>query len=220
MDQLGPDGHPLDAGLLPPMRLKRRMWAGGSLRFIAPLRIGDPLHRRSSVRDITEKEGATGPMMLVTVDHAIYGPKGLAIEERQDIVFLDIPDRFNPPKARAQTGNEASRVAMKETLLFRYSALTFNAHRIHYDKAYTTQVEHYPDLVVHGPLQATLLAQSAVTARGRMPSLFEYRGVSPMFVGEDLVITTEETNPATMVLMSGQGGHQGMRATAIWEETQ
>lgn len=215
---LGRDGHPGPGALLPPIRLERRMWAGGSLRFHAPLRVGDMLTRRSTVRTVIEKEGATGPLILLTVDHQIFGPRGLAIEERQDIVYLDIPDTFTPPKKRPMPDVQA-RHAMTPPLLFRYSAVTFNAHRIHYDLDYTRDAEKYPGLVVHGPLQATLLMRHATERQGTMPSQFDFRGVHPMFEGSDLEIAAVEDDGA-MALYAGQDGHQGMAATAIWEGVQ
>ena len=184
--ELGPDGHPGLGGFPPPLRLGRRMWAGGALRFHARLRVGEPLERRTVIRAIDEKQG--GDMVLVSLDHRIFGTRGLAIEERQDIVYLPMPDRFTPPKKRPvpETAKLASSHATPETLLFRYSALTFNAHRIHYDLDYACEVEHYPGLVVHGPLQATWLMQAAVARKGRMPDEFHYRGVHPLFAGEDV----------------------------------
>ncbi len=218
-DQLGPDGHPRGSDLLPPAPSKRRMWAGGALEFHAPVKIGEPLRRRSSVRSIVPKAGAAGDMLFVTVDHAIYGPRGLAIEERQDIVYLDIPESFCPPKPRDLPGTFVQRWAPDEVQLFRYSALTFNAHRIHYDRTYATTVEHYPDLVVHGPLQAAMLMQVAQQIHGQPPKYFDFRGVHPMFVGQPSEITVQE-DIAALNLWTGQGGHQCMQATAIWEGTQ
>jgi 3-methylfumaryl-CoA hydratase len=218
-DMLGHDGHPRGSDLLPPVHLKRRMWAGGALRFRAPLRVGDPMERQSTVRQLTEKTGANGPMVFVTVDHAIYGPSGLAIEERQDIVYLGIPARYSPPQKRPLPVPPVEQVEPSETLLFRYSALTFNAHRIHYDLAYATDVEKYPGLVVHGPLQATLLMRAALRERGRVPSYFDFKGVHPMFAGAPCDIAAQQED-AALNLWTGQNGHQCMTATAIWEDTQ
>lgn len=219
--ELGADGHPGGGGLLPPVRLQRRMWVGGALRFGAPLHVGEPLERRTSIRNVTEKEGRSGPMVFVTLDHAIYGERGLAISERQDIVYLEIPDQFRPPPKQTMPSEPlfSQRVAMSETLLFRYSALTFNAHRIHYDAAYTREVEHYPGLVVHGPLQATLLMKAAVARMGRVPDHFQFRGVHPLFVGTDLDISAVP-EVGGLALFAGAEGHQGMQANAIWEGTQ
>lgn len=217
-DQLGEDGHPPTGGLLPPMAQKRRMWAGGSLRFHAPLLVGEKLKRKTTVRDIQIKETGAGDMVLVTVDHRICGQAGLAIEERQDIVYLNMPTSFVPPQKRAMPDSPVFQTshATPSTLLFRYSAVTYNAHRIHYDLPYTQEVEHYPALVVHGPLQATLLMQAATGFKGAVPSDFHYRGVHPMFGGTDLDIAAVEEDGA-LNLFTGQDGHQGMQATAMWE---
>lgn len=220
MEHLSQDGHPRLGDFMPPLPFRRRMWAGGALRFHAPLHIGENLTRRSSLRSIKEKDGQTGPMVFVTVDHAIYGEKGLAIEERQDIVYLDIPKEYKAPKAipLPETADVTGRVETPETLLFRYSALTFNAHRIHYDRTYAQEVEHYPGLVVHGPLQAALLMQSAISHKGRNPSDFHFRGVHPMFSDHDLDIRGTEQD-GCLEICTGQLGHQGMQASIMWEGT-
>ncbi len=219
MEQLGEDGHPQPGGFLPPMPSARRMWAGGSVHFHCPVHIGETLTRQSMIRDIQQKEGGAGTMVFVTVEHLISGERGLAIREQQDIVYLPMPDAYSPPKSRPLPTNPVlmSGFEASQTRLFRYSALTFNAHRIHYDLDYTRSVEHYPDLVVHGPLQATKLMQAAVAHRGRVPTDFHYRGVHPVFTGPvDIVAVDEECG---LSLFTGQNGHQGMQATAIWEET-
>src|SRR6056297_2480319 len=223
MGELARDGHPVLGDFLPPVRLERRMWASGALSFGAPLRVGERLTKRSFIRSVVEKEGKTGPMVLVSVDHRIYGEQGLAIEERQDIVYLDIPDRFRPPAARPLPERPAlhKQIRLSEALLFRYSALTFNAHRIHYDLPYAQQVEHYPGLVVHGPMQATWLVQAACQVRGRRPAFFDFRAVHPMLLtgSREAEIMAVEEEDGALRLMSGQEGHQCMQATAIWEET-
>ncbi len=216
--ELGADGHPHLGGFMPPVRLDRRMWAGGALRFHAPLCVGDQISRQSTIRSATEKEGR---MVFVTVDHRICGPRGLAVEERQDIVYLPMPDRYDPPKKRAMPDQPTRqyRMDMTETLLFRYSAVTLNAHRIHYDLNYARTVEQYPGLVVHGPLQATLLMQEAVALRGSCPTEFHFRAVHPMFAGEPMDLVTVEEEDGSAQLSTGQSGHRGMDATAIWEAT-
>lgn len=158
-------------------------------------------------------------MVFVTVDHAIYGPSGLAIEERQDIVYLEIPDTYSPPKKKPLPTAPIEEIDTTEALLFRYSAVTFNAHRIHYDLAYTKEVEKYPGLVVHGPLQATLLMRAAIRERGRTPKYFDFRGVHPMFAGAPCEIAMEAED-AVLSLWTGQDGHQCMQATAIWADAQ
>jgi 3-methylfumaryl-CoA hydratase len=183
MAELGPDGHPAKGGFLPPVPLERRMWAGGRLEFLAPLRIGEVLHRRSEILKVAEKTGTTGRMVFVTVQHEVSGAAGLAIREEQDIVYIAMPDRFTPPPpVTAPAAAWRQDVAMDTVRLFRFSALTFNAHRIHFDLPYATAVEKYPGLVVHGPMQAMLLMQAArARAEGAMPRGFRFRGVRPLF---------------------------------------
>ena len=171
MEHLGPDGHPRLGGFMPPVRLDRRMWAGGALEFMAPLHVGERLTRETRIANVVEKTGAAGDMVFVTLEHDISGEGGPALRERQDLVYLQIPDTFRAPKAiPAPQSDLREPVAVTTPLLFRYSAITFNAHRIHYDLPYTREVEHYPDLVVHGPLQANLLMDMAMRHRGRPPA--------------------------------------------------
>ncbi|WP_157440943.1 FAS1-like dehydratase domain-containing protein [Aestuariivita boseongensis] len=224
-EALGEDGHQPLGDFMPPVPLKRRMWAGGSLTFLKPLHIGEELTRHTTIRSVAEKDGASGPMVFVTLDHEVSGQDGLAIRERQDIVYLPIPSRYAPPRKQdAPEGPDfAEPVATTATLLFRYSALTFNAHRIHYDLSYAQQVEHYPGLVVHGPLQATLLIDAATRHRGRAPDRFSFRGVHPVLAGEATQIMGQQ-NGAEMTLctaVTGDAGpYQGMQAKAIWEDEQ
>ena len=175
-EELGRDGHPKLGGFLPPVPLQRRMWASADLRFHQPLHVGETLTRHSVIRSVEEKAGASGPMVLVTVAHELHGADGLAIEEVQNIVYLDIPDTYSPPRKRPmpETPLRHDTVEASEVLLFRYSALTFNAHRIHIDLPYAQEVERYPGLVVHGPLQAIWLIQAAHRARGHGPTGFRF----------------------------------------------
>ncbi|MFO7757539.1 MAG: MaoC family dehydratase N-terminal domain-containing protein [Roseovarius sp.] len=223
-NELGRDGHPRLGGFLPPVPLQRRMWASADLRFLRPLHVGETLTRHSVIRGVEEKTGASGPMVLVTVAHALHGADGLAIEEVQNIVYLDIPDTYSPPRKRPMpeapllhATTEAS-----EVLLFRYSAVTFNAHRIHIDLPYAQEVERYPGLVVHGPLQATWLIQAAHEAQGTWPDGFAFRGVHPMLLvrGESpqVDIMAEPREAGGLALCGGQAGHQCTVATATWED--
>ncbi len=226
LNELGRDGHPVLGDFLPPVHLERRMWASGRLRLGAALRVGENFTRRSTIAKVQEKDGHTGKMVFVTVDHRLYADQGLVIEEQQDIVYLAIPDGFNPPKKREMPQNADLHKTMQssEALLFRYSAITFNAHRIHFDLPYAQKVEHYPGLVVHGPLQAMWLIEAARAYKGRPPSQFDFRGVHPcmLIAGQDptLDIMGVQENPCALSLFCGQAGHQTMQATAIWEETQ
>ncbi len=217
---LGPDGHPEKGGFLPPVALPRRMWAGGALSFAKPLHVGERLTRHSTIRDVVEKDGGAGPMVFVTVDHEIAGEAGLALRERQDIVYLPMPTRFAEPKPRDVPATPLldRHVAVSEALLFRYSACTFNAHRIHYDLPYAQEAEKYPGLVVHGPLQATLLIAMACAWKGRDPDSFSFRGVSPMFHDHDLRLLAVAEPDGLTLCTARKNERQGMTARAIWEE--
>jgi len=159
--ELGPDGHPNKGGFLPPVPLPRRMWAGGQLRFHRPLRVGETVERVSTIERVEEKNGKSGSLVFVTVRHVLSGDLGPAIEELHDIVYRDTSATASAAAGQsvqpAAPGSWERRVDPDALLLFRYSAITFNAHRIHYDRRYVTEVEGYPGLIVHGPLIATLL---------------------------------------------------------------
>ena len=220
MDALGKDGHPRLGDFMPPLRLDRRMWAGGSLEFHAPLHVGEPLRRRTRIAKITEKTGAAGEMVIVALDHEVHGSRGLAVSERQDLVYLAIPDSYSPPRRITPPGPQAHReaVTLSTPLLFRYSAITFNAHRIHYDLPYAQEIEHYPDLVVHGPLQAQLLMQMAVRERGAAPRIFSFRGVHPLFAHDTVETCAERSAENEWALCAvANGTHQTMQANAVWE---
>lgn len=219
--ELSADGHPHLGDFLPPIHMSRRMWAGGTLSFHAPITVGEELSSTSTILRIDEKLTTDTPMVFVTVGHEIRGARGVAVRERQTIVYLDIPDAFVPPKKRAMPESCVTRkqFPVREATLFRFSAITFNAHRIHYDRAYTQETEKYPDLVIHGPLQAMQLIQLAQATRGSPPSQFEFRGVHPMFLGQDLDLAAVEDEDGSLSLFAGQGGHQGTCARAIWEGT-
>ena len=222
MEGLGPDGHiRIGSGFMPDFGLPRRMWAGGSLAFHHPLHVGEPLTRHSEITAIEQKQGSTGPIAVVTVAHRIDGAEGTAIEEINNIVYLEIPDSFRPPKpVAAPDGPDFDEtVAMDPVRLFRYSAATFNGHRIHFDRPYATEVEHYPGLVVHGPMQATFLIEAATRHYGRTPDRFRYRGVHPMFDTHDLRVIGARDGAGKMRLCTAApAGHQGMQATAEWVE--
>jgi 3-methylfumaryl-CoA hydratase len=183
--QIGADGHAKRGDFLPPVPLPRRMWAGGRLEFLHPLRIGDELVRDSRIADVTIKEGRSGALVFVTVHHEIKNAFGVAVTEEHDIVYRDAPSAQAPtPQPQAAPGDETfSRLITPDpVLLFRYSALTFNGHRIHYDRSYVTQVEGYPGLIVHGPLIATLLLD---LLRREMPDArvirFGFKAFRPVF---------------------------------------
>jgi 3-methylfumaryl-CoA hydratase len=184
---VGPDGHPKRGGFLPPVPLPRRMWAGSQFEFRHPLRVGDRVRRVSTIADVTEKSGRSGPLVFVKVRHEVSANEGAApaLVEFHDIVYREAPkaeDVAPPPKAAPVTAQWTRHWVPDDVLLFRYSALTFNGHRIHYDRRYVTQVEGYPGLIVHGPLIATLLLDLLrwQLADARVAK-FEFRAVRPMF---------------------------------------
>jgi 3-methylfumaryl-CoA hydratase len=182
--ELGPDGHPKRGGFLPPVPLPRRMWAGGQLEFFAPLRLGDEITRTSTIDDVTLKSGRTGDLCFVRVRHEIGNAHGLAVREFHDIVYRPepVPGAPEPAYEAAPAAQVTQRIAPDPVLLFRYSALTFNGHRIHYDRKYVTDVEGYPGLIVHGPLMATLLAGlGSREFAGRTPRSFAFRAMKPVF---------------------------------------
>jgi 3-methylfumaryl-CoA hydratase len=182
--ELGPDGHARRGGFLPPVALPRRMWAGGRLEFQQPLHVGDPVTRVSRIVNVTEKQGRAGPLVFVLVRHEISGPRGIAVTEEHDIVYRGHPAPGEPAPSQAPPEAAAwKRVIHPDVvLLFRSSALTFNGHRIHYDRRYATEVEGYPGLVVHGPLVATLLLDLLRRSLpGAAVASFQFRAVAPLF---------------------------------------
>ena len=185
--EIGPDGHARRGGFLPPVPLPRRMWAGGRLTWLPenPLLMGDAVERRSRIESVTHKTGRSGEMVFVLVRHEIHNARGLALTEEHDIVYRAAasPDDPAPTPVIAETGAAWQREIVPDAvLLFRYSALTFNGHRIHYDRQYVTQVEGYPGLIVHGPLIATLLVDLVRRqAPGAFVRSFQFKAVRPTF---------------------------------------
>jgi 3-methylfumaryl-CoA hydratase len=219
--EVGADGHPQRGGFLPPVALPRRMWAGGRLTFHAPLAVGGSATRTSKIEKIDEKAGRTGKLVFVTVSHRIAQAGQLAIEEEQDIVYRDPPSPAEADKVpeRAPGGETWRRTIRPDpVLLFRYSALTFNGHRIHYDYPYVTREEGYPDLVVHGPLIATLLAD--LVHRERPDATlrrFEFRAVRPTFANNAFTVCGKPSDDGKTVELwaKDHDGYLTMRATAL-----
>lgn len=185
--EIGPDGHAKRGGFLPPVPLPRRMWAGGRLRWTQdnPILVGDAVQRSSRIGSITHKAGRTGDLLFVQVTHEVHNALGLALLEEHDIVYRAAAqpgDRAAPPVPAEKDAAWQRQIIPDDVLLFRYSALTFNSHRIHYDRQYVTQAEGYPGLVVHGPLIATLLVD---LVRRQLPgafiSRFDFKAVRPTF---------------------------------------
>jgi 3-methylfumaryl-CoA hydratase len=182
---LGPDGHVKRGGFLPPVPLPRRMFAGDRVQFHRPLRVGETISRLSRIVDVNHKQGRTGPLVFVVVRHEISDREGIAVVEEHDIVYRENPKAIDPaplPQTPPPGAAWSRQIRPEETLLFRYSALTFNGHRIHYDRRYATEVEGYPGLVVHGPLIATLLLDllRRNLAHANVASL-SFRAIRPVF---------------------------------------
>lgn len=178
----GADGHAARGDFLPPVELPRRMWAGSRIEFVRPLVVGSPVARVSTIKDVARKQGRSGELVFVTVRHEVSDPGGLVLADEHDIVYRGAGSGA-APIVPAPSGERWRReIRPDPLLLFRYSAVTFNGHRIHYDHPYATKVEGYPGLVVHGPLVATLLVD---LLRGEMPGVvlrtFAFRALRPLF---------------------------------------
>ena len=185
---LGRDGHPEGGDFMPPVPLPRRMWAGSRFSFDGePVRVGDPIGRKSEIRSVEPKSGSTGSMVFVTVKHTISGPRGVSFVEEHDIVYREAAGPGEQPKAPKPAPADATwtkTIMADPVLLFRFSALTFNGHRIHYDQPYVTGTEGYPGLIVHGPLLGLLQIELARRANAdKIPRSFEFRALSPVFAG-------------------------------------
>jgi len=216
---LGADGHPRRGGFLPPIELPRRMWAGSRIHYLAAVPIDADASRRSKILKIENKVGKRGTLSFVTVEHTISCDGIVCIREEQDLVYKDAAPPGPAPVAvtRYEGVAQWSRSVVPDTtLLFRYSALTFNGHRIHYDLAYARTEEDYPDLVVHGPLTATLLQQFALEhGGGRSLARFEFRGVAPLFAARPFNLEGRQAQDGSLALWArGPDGELAMSATA------
>jgi 3-methylfumaryl-CoA hydratase len=220
--ELKGDGHPKMGGFMPPIALPQRMWAGGRVSFLAPIGIDAQMTRRSTITDVSLKDGNSGPLVFITLKHEITVDGNVAVVDEQDIVYREpATPRASMPKA-APAPYEAEwrhRVDPSPTLLFRYSALTFNSHRIHYDKPYACDEEGYPDLVVHGPLIATLLANSvSQEIPGARMTNFNFRAVRPLFADEPFFVCGARESETTVRLWAEtSSGAVATNATAIIE---
>jgi 3-methylfumaryl-CoA hydratase len=220
--ELGPDGHPKRGGFLPPVPLPRRMWAGARFEFHRPLRIGESIVRKSTIADVSAKEGRSGPLIFVLVRHDIGGPAGLALVEEHDIVYRaqhGTDHTAQPVRVAAPTGAVWRRdIHADAVMLFRYSALLFVAHRIHYDRRYVTEVEGYPGLIVHGPLIATLLADLLRRNSRAALKSFRFRAVNPLFDTAPFSLCgTPEAHGKASLWAQSADGDLAMKAEAVMQ---
>jgi len=223
--EIGSDGHPKRGGFLPPVPLPRRMWAGSRIQWLAPLSVGDEIERVSKIESVIHKAGRTGDLIFVLVKHEISNQHGLALIEEHDIVYRDAPAPDDKPVAPTPAPTDAKwtkTITPDDVLLFRYSALTFNGHRIHYDRKYVTEVEGYPGLIVHGPLIATLLVD---LVRQSIPGCtlksFEFRAIRPTFDINIFKVSAKpdlEKDPSGKTISIWAEDHEGwltMQASAV-----
>ena len=192
--EIGSDGHPKRGDFLPPVPLPRRMFAGRRLHFHNDLQVGDEVRREAVIKDVTRKQGRSGEMVFVTVKTSIYTPRALAIETEQDIVYRREPDKSAPPvPPKPAPGNGVWKrvITPDNVMLFRYSALTYNGHRIHYDHPYVTKTEGYPDLVMNGGLTTLLVFELARACAASPIQYFSSRNVRPMFVNRAITLCGE-----------------------------
>ena len=218
---LGKDSHPKKGEFLPPIPLPRRMWAGCQTKFFNPLLIGDEIKKKSTVFDINLKNGKSGLLCFVRTKYEFYVNNKLAIEEFHDIVYRDhIKEEKKLENINFLPFPDAvykEKIHTHPTMLFRYSAITFNGHRIHYDYPYTTQEEGYKDLVFHGPLQATLMLRAAEKYKKKRLIHFSHRGVAPVYANEDLSIIIKNKPDGNLnCFTSTKGAGMTMKAEAIF----
>ena len=189
--KIGPDGHAERGDFLPPVPLPRRMWAGSRFSFDGdPIRVGETIRRLSEIKSVEPKTGSTGSMVFVTVQHTVSGPRGVSFTEQHDIVYREAAtpgEAPKPPRPAPADATWTRTIVADPVLLFRFSALTFNGHRIHYDHPYVTGTEGYPGLIVHGPLMGMLQIELARRSNpGKVVKSFEFRALSPVFGGAAL----------------------------------
>ena len=218
---LGKDSHPKKGEFLPPVPLPRRMWAGCRTHFLKPLKIGDLVKKRSSVVDINLKDGKSGLLCFVTANYEFFVDDQLMIKEDHDLVYRDYNNEdktiFVKNDLPFVKSDYEEKIFAHPTMLFRYSAITFNGHRIHYDYPYSTEEEGYKDLVFHGPLQATLMLRAAEKYKKAKVKSFSHRGVAPVYANDDLIINIEnKPNDSLNCFTSTKDAGMTMKAEAIF----
>ena len=222
--ELGPDGHAMLGGFLPPVPFPRRMWAGGRLNWHAPLLVGDAVRRVSRLERIQHKTGRSGELLFVVVSHEVHNARGLCLREEHDIVYRPSQTLSTTPQTSAAeppVHRWERHLVPDDVLLFRYSALTFNAHRIHYDRRYCKDVEGYPGLVVHGPLLATLLLDLVRLNSLKDIASFEFKALHPCFECADhrqihLYGQPHSDEQGVDLWVQDHEGHVNMQATAVF----
>ena len=217
MVELGTDGHSKTGGFLPPSKLPRRMWASSKVVFLKDINADAKIERRSTIASIHEKTGRSGALLFVNIDHVTLSNDVTTVKETQTIVYRDASTIKSKLPATVEvdlTGWDLTeRLTPNNALLFRYSALTFNTHRIHYDHDYATKVEGYPALVVHGPLMASLLLRFANEhASGRSVQTFEFRGLAPAFCNQDMFLVANNIEGGLELAIIGADGGKRMSA--------
>jgi 3-methylfumaryl-CoA hydratase len=218
---LSHDGHPKRGGFLPPVALPRRMWAGGRIDFRQPLRVGDNISRESEILSVEAKSGKSGDLVFVTVRHNVKAGSTVAIVEEHDIVYREAAKPGDPApagKAAPQAAPWRRELRANEAMLFRYSAITFNGHRIHYDIDYCRQAEGYPGLIVHGPLQTTLLLDLCRRSDPRPVRTLDYRATHPVFHQETFSVNGQPAADGKSVELwtANAAGNYAMRGTATF----
>ena len=217
--EVGPDGHALKGSFLPNVELPRRMWAGSRLEFVRPLVVGSEVTRVSRIQEITEKEGRSGKLVFVSVRHEVSDAGGLVLSDEHDIVFRGETALASKPVPAPRDETWRREIRPDPVLLFRYSAVTFNSHRIHYDQPYVTGVEGYPGLVVHGPLTATLLVDLLRrNAPGARLATFAFRAMRPLYDTANFFTcgVPDEAKRSARLWTRDAEGAVTMEATATW----
>ena len=197
----GPDGAERKGVFIPPIPLPRRMWAGGSIETFRGLRVEAAVSRISTITDIRFKQGSTGELCLISIQHDISDEQGLAVRERQDLVYRDVPTSPPAPVGPRKATAADWTVDATPLLLFRFSALTFNGHRIHYDLAHAAE-EGYPGLLVHGPMQAALMLNLASVRLGKVPRRFDYRCLAQLFSGDSFGVSHDDASATARIIRS------------------
>ena len=200
-DELGVDSHPALGEFLPPVPLPRRMWAGSEIKVLKPIRVGDKVIKQSTVADIQVKEGRTGLLCFVTAEYNFLVNNEVTINEKHNIVYRDISKSGGGSgysKEIPERADLSEKIFMHPTILFRYSAIGFVGHRIHYDHPYTVNEENYPGLIVHGPLQATYLLRAAEKLMGKQVKSFTHKVMAPVFANSEYIVGVDKMNDGSV----------------------